>query len=310
MPSQQILVTGVAGFIGSKVASRFLDEGFSVIGVDDFSNGTLANVPSGVDLIEADLASSGTLAELRPYDFTAILHLAGQSSGEISFDDPVADLKKNTVTTLNLIRHALEFPVSRFVYASSMSVYGNTPSIATNEITQCQPLSCYGASKLAAENYLKIYGSRIPTVVFRMFNVYGPGQDLANLRQGMVSIYLAQALKSGVIKVRGGLERYRDFIFVDDVVESWYRAVVNENFIGKTLNLGTGSKTTVNDLLNYICELVPGSSYLVEDSTPGDQNGIYADNTELLKVIPDFDFTSLETGLVSFLNWSKNELAN
>src|SRR6267154_255326 len=120
---EKILITGVAGFIGSHVANRFLREGYRVVGVDDLSTGKIANVPSGCDFIEGDLASRTTIENI-PADCTRILHLAGQSSGEISFDDPVADLQKNTVSTLNLIHYAVENRTQRMVYASSMSVYG------------------------------------------------------------------------------------------------------------------------------------------------------------------------------------------
>ena len=115
------LITGVGGFIGSHVARRFLREGYQVVGVDDLSGGSRDNVPDGVEFVHGDLAQAATMARL-PRGCRTILHLAGQSSGEISFDDPVADLRKNTVSTLNLIRYGIENQVERCVYASSMSL--------------------------------------------------------------------------------------------------------------------------------------------------------------------------------------------
>src|SRR6185369_11332485 len=103
----------------------------------------------------------------------------------------------------------------------------------------------------------------------RMFNVYGPGQDLSNLRQGMVSIYLAQALNGGNIVVKGSLERFRDCIYVDDVVEAWFRATTSEMAAGRALNIGTGVRTTVGDLLERICKQVVGSRYEIHGGTPG-----------------------------------------
>lgn len=297
---EKVLITGLAGFIGSHVARRFLKEGYYVVGVDDLSGGNILNVPSGVDFIQGDLAREETIARL-PRDCRRILHLAGQSSGEISFDNPVADLHKNTVSTLNLIRYGIEIRAERIVYASSMSVYGEVEDAPINERHHCQPLSCYGVGKLAAEGYLRVYQNKLPFVTLRMFNVYGPGQDMNNLRQGMVSIYLAQAVATGKIHVKGSFERFRDFIYIDDVAEIWQRAATDSAALGQTLNVGTGVKTTVQELLDRVCALVPDSSYYTQGSTPGDQSGIYADVSELKARLGIDRFTPLDEGLREFV---------
>ena len=127
---------------------------------------------------------------------------------------------------------------------------------------------------------------------------------MGNLRQGMVSIFLAQALASGKIEVKGSIDRFRDFIFIDDVVEAWYRAATYPSAIGKTLNVGTGVKTTVASLLHQLCEIVPGTSYFVRGDTPGDQNGIYADTQNFKLCLGIKSFTPLESGLRKFLEWA------
>lgn len=301
----KVLITGVAGFIGSHVANRFLTAGYKVVGVDDLSSGKIANVPTGVEFVQGDLALPATIARI-PRDCRKILHLAGQSSGEISFDDPVADLEKNTVSTLNLIRYGIENCVERIVYASSMSVYGAVEDAPVSESHHCQPLSCYGVGKHAAEGYLRVYLNKLPFVALRMFNVYGPGQDMNNLRQGMVSIYLAQALANGQIEVKGSPERFRDFVYIDDVVETWFRAATYSSALGKTLNVGTGVKSTVGELLERVCTLIPDSSYYMQGATPGDQSGIYADVTQLKKYLDLDNFTQLDVGLRAFLDWARN----
>lgn len=300
----KVLITGVAGFIGSHVARRFLKEGYQVVGVDDLSGGKIENVPAGVEFIQGDLALTATIARI-PRDCRRILHLAGQSSGEISFDDPVADLEKNTVSTLNLIRYGIENRIERIVYASSMSVYGAVENAPISESHHCRPLSCYGVGKHATEGYLRVYLNELPFVALRMFNVYGPGQDMSNLRQGMVSIYLAQAHANGRIEVKGSVERFRDFIYIDDVVETWLRAATYSSALGQTLNVGTGVRTTVGELLERVCALVPGSSYYVQGATPGDQSGIYADITELNKCLGLNHFTPLGEGLRVFADWAR-----
>jgi UDP-glucose 4-epimerase len=302
---EAVLITGVAGFIGAHVARRFLREGYRVVGVDDFSSGDPGNVPTGIEFQELDLASTADVRAL-PGGCRRILHLAGQSSGEISFDDPIADLEKNTVATLNLIRYGIEHDVERMVYASSMSVYGAVPDRPIDEHHLCAPLSCYGVGKLAAEGYLRVYARKLPCVVLRMFNVYGPGQNMTNLRQGMVSIYVAQALAGGSIEVKGSLERFRDFIYIDDVVESWWRAATRPAATGRTLNVGTGVKTTVSALLEKICALIPESRYFVRAATPGDQSGIYAATGQLALCLGLRSYTPLDTGLEQFVRWAQS----
>lgn len=303
--AEKVLVTGVAGFIGSHVARKLMEDGISVVGVDDLSSGKRPNIPAGVDFIQGDLSDPGVMNEL-PAGVKQILHLAGQSSGEISFDDPVLDLKKNVVSTLNLIAWGIRCGCKRFIYASSMSVYGHHDDSPAQETDPCAPLSCYGTGKLAAEHYLRVYSKQLPFVSLRMFNVYGPGQDMENMRQGMVSIFLKMAATRGIIHVRGSLERYRDFICIDDVAEIWRRAVQLDENQSYVLNVGTGIKTTVQDLLNHIRLLLPGIKVFTEGMTPGDQHGIYADTTELQKVLGITSFTFLDTGLKTFAAWALN----
>jgi len=295
-----VLITGVAGFIGSKIALKFVNEGHKVIGIDNLSSGLMSNVPQGLKFIEFDL-SKPEVIEILPQSCDLILHLAGQSSGEISFDNPVNDLNKNTVSTLNLIEYGKRCKVKKFLYASSMSVYGNVPNKPIPENFIVKPLSCYGVGKLAAEHYLEIFKEEVPFINLRMFNVYGPGQDLGNLRQGMVSIFLAMALKTGEIHVKGSLNRFRDFIYIDDVVDVWFKLALDENLINLTLNLCTGVKTTIKELLEQFEENIPNISYYSEGRTPGDQKGIYGDNSLLKLTTGKYDFVCLEKGLKKIL---------
>ncbi len=305
----KILITGIAGFIGSQIALNAIEREHTVFGVDDLSQGKLDNVPNGCTFLQYDLANKD-LKQYLPKDIDIILHLAGQSSGEISFDDPVVDLKKNVISTLNLIEYGISIKAKKIIYASSMSVYGITEDRPITEQDLCQPLSCYGVGKLAAENYLKIYQNQLPFVSLRMFNVYGPGQDLNNLRQGMVSIYLAYANKTGHIPVKGSLDRFRDFIFISDVVNIWMQCLENEQIYNKIFNLGTGIKTTVFSLLQQIKTLYPKLTWKEQNNTIGDQFGIYADPTFLRENFKFDKFITLADGLKIFSDWTKNQCIN
>ncbi len=303
----KILITGVAGFIASKIAQKLHLEGYEVVGVDDLSTGKIENIPREIVFFQGDLANNEFISKL-PQNCTLILHLAGQSSGEISFDDPISDLDKNTKSTLNLISYGIKCKCKKILYASSMSVYGEVNDLPIEENHSTKPLSCYGVGKLASEGYLKVYKNEIPFVIFRMFNVYGPGQDLENMRQGMVSIFLSQALKNRKIVVKGSLNRYRDFIYIDDVVNAWYNATFNNNIKNEIINLGTGVKTTVSQLLNQIYKYIPDIEIVEVGTTKGDQTGIYSDNKLLKQICKLNDFKDLSSGMSLFVEWAKNKI--
>ena len=296
-----ILITGVAGFIGSNVANRFIKEGFHVVGVDNLSSGKTKNIPEEIDFIKGDLSKDGTI-NLLPKKCNQIIHLAGQSSGEISFDNPVTDLNKNTVSTLNLINYGIKKGSERIIYSSSMSVYGESKKRKVNEKDKCEPLSCYGVGKLMSEKYLNIFKKQIPFVSLRLSNVYGPGQDMDNLRQGMLSIYLSQALKNKKIMIKGSLKRRRDFIFIDDVVECCFRSSTFNSPLNQIINVGTGTSTEVKKLIDMILKKIPGTTYYLSKPTKGDQNLIVGDNALLKSKLKIKKFVNLEQGLELFLS--------
>lgn len=298
---KKLLITGVAGFIGSKVASRFISEGFDVFGIDDLSKGKIQNIPKGIDFKKANLSDEKIYKKI-PKKFNSILHLAGQSSGEESFYNPEEDLKKNTLSTLNIIKHGIKSGAEKIIYASSMSVYGDIGNRAAHEQMICNPISCYGISKLTSEKYLNIFKNKLPFISLRMFNVFGYGQDMKNLKQGMVSIYIAQALKDNIINVRGSISRIRDFIYIDDVVEAWFRSTVNKIRPNQVLNVGSGRTTSVKKLLQIICKEIKGCKYNVKIGTPGDQKFIYSNNSELKKQLKLKKFMELNKAIRLFIS--------
>jgi UDP-glucose 4-epimerase len=164
--------------------------------------------------------------------------------------------------------------------------------------------------KLASEGYLRVYQDKLPYVAMRMFNVYGPGQDMTNLRQGMVSIFLAQALSNGRIEVKGSTKRFRDIIYIDDVVEAWWRAATYPSALNQVLNVGTGVKTTVGELLEKICVNVSGAEFFVQGSTLGDQTGIFADVHHLKNTLNLNQFKKLDDGLPIFVSWAREAMKN
>jgi len=139
-----------------------------------------------------------------------------------------------------------------------------------------------------------------------MFNVYGPGQNLENLQQGMVSIFLAMAIRDSHIEVHGSLNRYRDFVHINDVVNTWAHILYEDVDGYSVVNVGSGVKTSVRHLISRIVELNKGTSVEVVGSTPGDQHGVVANTSSLNRYVNVEDFLSFDEGLKEFDAWAKD----
>lgn len=305
------LVTGAAGFVGAALARSLLATGNHVFTVDNLSTGFLENIPNGVTFVEGDCGDADIVAKLEQQRFDAIYHIAGQSSGEVSFEDPVYDLQTNAQSTLNLLQLARRTSCDKFIYASTMSVYGDVPDQPTKEQTPTEPRSFYAVGKLASEQYLRIFsGFGINCTALRLFNIYGPGQNMENLRQGIVSIFLQQALSNRHILIKGSADRYRDFVYIDDVVSAFIAAERAGLSGYNCVNIGTGVKTLVGRLVDVICSrLSEPITTEYRGQTPGDQHGIYADIELANKVLGWSPSVDLEEGLGRMIAWAMGHVS-
>lgn len=296
----KILITGAAGFIGSGLAAKLAREN-TIVTIDNTSTGYESNLPKDVIFYKGDCADKNLIEQIfEEHSFSSILHIAGQSSGDISFDSPEYDLSTNTLSTLLLLDQCKKREIKKFIYASTMSVYGDSDKPCSEE-SVCYPKSFYGVGKLASEKYLDIYRQEygIDTIAIRLFNVYGPGQNLSNLRQGMVSIFLAQLMESNSIEIHGSMDRFRDFIYIDDVLSIILKLHDMDHFPTNIINLGTGTSFTVKDLLSMLQEKLGHASLDINQPklTQGDIFGMKADASRLKAIFPDYEFTQFSEGL-------------
>jgi UDP-glucuronate 4-epimerase len=258
----KIVVTGVAGFIGSTLARRLLADGHDVVGVDALTDyyeprlkrENLRDIEHPrLEVLEADL-NRLDLATLLT-DVEVIYHQAGQpgvrKSWGTDFDGYAQD---NICATQKLLEAAARAPrLRRFVYASSSSVYGNALRYPTEETDRPQPLSPYGVTKLAAEHLCTLYAQNygLPTVSLRYFTVYGPRQ-----RPDMAFTRFCAAVRDGAeIRVFGTGDQVRDFTYVDDVVEANLRVTAVEVGAGAVFNVAGGTSTTVNEVIELLGEI-------------------------------------------------------
>ena len=308
IPKRNVLVTGGAGFIGSALVRALLGRGdTAVVVVDNLSTGTRENVPPQAGFVELDVSRSEFVAQLPRGPFDAVCHLAAQSSGELSAKDPLYDVQTNALSTLLLSRWCTQSGIPRFLYASSMAIYGNPRKLPIDESARCEPLSFYGISKWASENYLRL-ASRdgLSTTSLRMFSVYGPGQNMENLKQGMASIFMAYMMRGEEVPVTGSLERFRDFVYIDDVVNAWLKALALPATASPVYNVGCGRAVTVRELLDGLRHALQlPAHYPIHERTgfDSDQFGLYADVQRIEKELNWKPRTELATGLRLMADW-------
>ena len=268
-----VLVTGGAGFIGGNIARDLLKRGHEVFVVDNMRTGDENNLIGIKNFYNLDLGKDD-LQEIFKNKFDLIYHFAGQSSVEISYQDPIYDLETNTKSTLKILKHLTESNSScHIIYASSMSVYGGSEPMPKSENDDLDGQNFYAIGKKASESYLSLYSSKnnINFTAVRLFNIYGPGQNLKNLSQGMLSIYLAQALESNQIIVKGSLKRTRDFVHIYDVLNFLRKIENNPNCFNQAINICSGTETSVKEILDeIISEIRKDIKIIQKDKTSGD----------------------------------------
>lgn len=302
------LVTGAAGFIGSAIATKLLLGG-KVVTIDNLSTGKKEAIPAGTVFIEGDDFDPAVIQQLNDYHFDCIIHIAGQSSGEISFEKPIYDLQTNAQSTLMLLNYAKESGCKEFIFASSMSTYGDhNDNPYVDETTATVPKSFYAVGKLASENYMRIYSQTfgIKCTALRFFNVFGVGQNLDNLKQGMASIYLAMAVRDKHIVVKGAPDRFRDFVYVDDVVDAVCKSMGRKKGeMYEMFNVANSRAIHVHEIIDYIESHLPYPvTHEYVGGTPGDQKGIYGDYSKIHSVLGWKGVVPFEEGMQRMIDWA------
>ena len=255
----RFLITGGAGFIGSNLVEELLKAGSSVRVLDNFSTGkrdNLAPFMNDIELVEGDIRSYH-LVRKATQDIDVVLHQAALPSVPRSINDPITSDEVNVAGTLNILEASREAGVWKVVYASSSSVYGDNPQLPKNEQMTPNPLSPYAVSKLAGENYCRVY-SRIyglKTIALRYFNVFGPRQDPHSQYSAVIPLFISRVLKGDRPIIYGDGEQSRDFTYVANVVEANMLAAVSDCPGGQAMNCACGERTSLNQLVEKIGQL-------------------------------------------------------
>lgn len=310
---RKAVVTGAGGFIGSRLAARLCEEGWTVVGIDAFSDSydpaekraraaVLEGVP-GFSLVVGDVADHPLAGVLEGAD--TVFHLAGRPGVRPSFDIEQRYVHDNVVATAKLLGAARAAGVRRVVYASSSSVYGNAPTPFT-ETAATGPISPYGRTKLEAERLcLEASGSELTCTALRYFTVYGPGQ-----RPDMgIRIFADAALRGRPITVLGDGTQVRDFTYVDDVVEATI-AAADGAVEGMAVNIGGGSTVTLNEVIEMLEDLL---GHRIQAERVGFARGdVYKTEADLSRARELLGFSAkvgFFDGLAAEVDWLRDRLA-
>jgi UDP-glucose 4-epimerase len=251
----KILVTGGAGFIGSHLVERLIQEGHEVSVVDNLSSGTPRNLSREARLYKMDIQSSRLEQVFRKERPAMVMHHAAQINVRRSVEDPVFDAQVNILGTLNLLQQAVLHGTRKVIFASSGgAIYGEQDAFPAPETHPTRPLSPYGIGKLTGEYYLAYFQhvSGIQYVSLRYSNVYGPRQDPEG-EAGVVAIFCQKMLIGEQPIINGNGRQTRDFVYVEDVVEANLVAMGKE--VQGIYNVGTAQETSVNDLFRILADL-------------------------------------------------------
>lgn len=299
----RILVTGGAGFIGSHLVHRLLARGYSVVVLDNFRSGRIENISEylkdeNFKLVKGDVCDRKVVRNAME-EADAVVHLAALIDVEESVNNPMETHRVNVDGTLNVLNEAGRSGVKKFLFASSTAVYGEDNQLPLKEDYPLKPISPYAASKAAAEHYCEAFHQcyRLPTVILRYFNVYGPRREYDSY-SGVITTFVNNALKDKPLVIFGDGEQTRDFVHVEDAVSSTILALKGANSVGEILNVCTGKPTSVNDLAQTVKE-VAGKNLQIIHGEPrkGDIRSNYGDPSKAEKTLGFKAEVSLKKGL-------------
>jgi UDP-glucose 4-epimerase len=303
-------VTGGAGFIGSHLVDRLAQDNAEVTVLDNLSTGKTENIEKhvrskNIQFVKGDVCNFRLVRNL-VRDVDAVVNLAAVVSVPRSIENPLLVHKVNATGTLNVLKASLDSDVKRFVQASSAAVYGEAEKLPVRENFILKPVSPYAVSKIAAENYARVFSCvyGLETVCLRFFNVFGPRQAY-NPYSGVITVFINELLHDRPPSVFGDGEQTRDFVSVHDVVSCCMLALTKKGVGGEVFNVSSGKATTVNDLVRLLQKITRRSNLEPIHTKPrcGDIRHSWSSIDKARKVLGYSPRVSLEEGLKELLGY-------
>ena len=308
------VVTGGAGFIGSNLVSRLVDEGAEVLVIDDLSSGRLerlteARASGSLKFHQMDIRAGELSDVMRGFHPEVVFHHAAQIDVRKSVTDPVFDADVNVVGSVNVLRSAVDAGAERFVFASSGgATFGDVDVFPTPETTPRRPESPYGVSKKVLDDYMRYFKSAhgLDFMSLGYSNVYGPAQD-PHGEAGVVAIFSRKLLANEAPTIFGDGSATRDYVYVADVADACVRAAVRGG--GRYVNIGTGVETSVNELYGHLKQLTGATvDPVYADAKPGDLDRSLLDASRAKEHLGWEPWTPLEDGLAATVDYFRKEV--
>ncbi|UCF09219.1 MAG: SDR family oxidoreductase [Thermoplasmata archaeon] len=309
MENKSVLITGGGGFIGSHLVEALCD-GNHVKVLDNFLSGKKENLKGlGVEIIEGSITNIDEVNRgVKDADF--VLHLADLPSVPRSIRDPIQCNEVNIKGTMNILIASKERGVKKVIFASSSSVYGDTPTLPKVETMPPNPQSPYAVSKLAGEHYCRVFYQvyDLPTTSLRFFNVYGPRQDPKSEYAAVIPKFITRLNRNEPPIIFGDGEQTRDFTYVKDAVNAVILAGESNKTCGEAINIACGKRTSIKELASKIAGLLRKNINAKHtEERPGDVKHSLADITRAIELMDFMPRYSLEEGLKVTINYIKGQ---
>jgi nucleoside-diphosphate-sugar epimerase len=311
----KVLVTGGAGFIGSHLTEALLKKGFVVRVLDNFSTGKRENLVFDkgyppFEMVEGDICDLSTCRKaVRKVDY--VFHQAALPSVQRSIEDPEVSNAINVGGTLNILLAARDEKVKRVIYASSSSVYGDTPTLPKHEEMNPNPLSPYALQKYVGEQYCRLFHQLygLETISLRYFNIFGPKQDPNSLYSAVIPKFIDALIHDRPPTILGDGEQSRDFTYIENVVQANLLAMSTRTLHGEAVNIACGKRISLNQLLNILKEILGSTqSPIYEEARKGDVKHSLADIRKGKEVINYAPIVEIEVGLEKTIEFFKKSV--
>ena len=300
--SKKILITGVAGFVGSNLANRLIDEGYEVLGIDNLSYGLRENIPPEVDFYKLDIRNKRIYKLFEGIDI--VFHLAAKNCISDCQEDPVETADINVTGTVNVFEGAKIARVKKVVYAESSALYEGSSKFPSSE-SEIEPESFYAVSKLASMYFARAYQTYndLKFTSLRYFCVYGPVQDYRRTIPPVMSAFIIKLLKGERPIIYGTGKKRRDFVYIDDINDFHMKCIIDPRTDNKTFNLGSGKNYSILEIYEIVSELL-GTKVdpIFKPDLPGEAEVTLADITEAKKLGWE-PKTDIKTGLLKAIEY-------
>jgi UDP-glucose 4-epimerase len=304
----KVLITGVAGLLGSRLADHLIEKGIEVVGIDDLSGGYSGNINSKVDFWQLDLTKDDISECFKKHNgFDYVFHLAAYAAEGLSPFIREYNYTNNLISTARIVNNCINYGIKRLVFTSSMATYGNQLPPFDEALTP-SPIDPYGVAKFACESDIQIAGEQhgLDWCIIRPHNVYGRNQNIWDKYRNVLGIWMYQHLNGEPMTIFGDGEQTRAFSCIDDSLEPLWRAAIEPRASKEIINLGGIIETSINDAAKTLIEVIGGGE-VVHLESRHEVKHAWSTHEKSVDILGFEHKTNLYEGLVDMWEWAKTQ---